>query len=332
MDLFLKSVFKDKAYATFPLTGEGSDRRYVRIKTDDSSWILACSSLAQHKKFLLKQKDFSLAGLNVPKWMAQDSEKGFLLLEDLGDHSLEKGVLEEEGFPLSYYFQALDQIMKLQNPRSGGGRHGSFSFNWSSFKPADFFKEMLWTEEHLVKRLLGLVPDEKFRKNYLKEWNFICEKLISFPFLPAHRDYHSRNLFIKDKKLYLIDFQDADFFPRFYDVVSLIYDVYISSKMDSKVRERLLDYFLLKCFDERKMINEIAQEISITLIQRLFKACGSFAGFYSLKKQKTHLKYIQPALEILQKELQELKQYPVFLSLVDLCMEQVEKMPIEKGN
>ena len=342
MDLFLKSVFKDKKYKKFPLTEEGSDRRYVRIRTDDSSWILACSPIEQQEKFLQKHKDFSLAGLNVPKWTAQDSEKGFLLLEDLGDHNLEKEVLKGKEFPSFYYFQALDQIIKLQNPQSGLARRGFFSLsnypffksiffflsnkkrsnfenlnNWSSFTPEDFFKEMLWTEEHLIRNFFHLEPDEKFRENYLKEWGFLCKELISFPFLASHRDYHSRNLFIKDKKIYLIDFQDAGFFPRFYDVVSLIYDVYVSSKMDNKMRERLLDYFLLKCFHEEKMTNEIRTEISITLIQRLFKACGSFASFYSLKQQKTHLPYIRPALGILRKQLHEIKQYPAFLSLID---------------
>ncbi len=328
MDEFLKSVFKDKRYKKIPLTGEGSDRSYIRVKTDDSSWILACSPMDQQKKFLLKQKDFSLAGLNVPKGVAQDSEGGFLLLEDLGDHSLEKEVLEEKGF--AYYFPALDQVIKLQASQTGEGRH--HSFDWSFFKKEDFFKEMLWTEEHLIKRFLCLAPEESFRRGYLEEWNFLCEELVSFPFFPSHRDYHSRNLFIKDKQIYLIDFQDAGFFPRFYDVVSLVYDVYVASQMNNALRKKLLDYFLLKGFGEREMTNELRQEISVTLIQRLFKACGSFASFYSLKKQRTHLPYIQPALQMVREELCEVKRYPHFLSLIDLCLEKLKKTNIEGSN
>lgn len=320
MELFLKSVFKDKQYEIFPLTEEGSDRRYVRIETDDSSWVLACSSGEQQERFLLKQREFSRMGLNVPKWKAH--KKGFLLLEDLGDQSLEKEVLEKRNFPLAYYFQALDQIIKLQNPQNNSRR----SLNWSSFKKENFFKEMLWTEEHLIKYFLHLNLDEKLRKQYLKEWDFLCEKLVCSHFLLAHRDYHSRNLFIKDEKLYLIDFQDAGLFPRFYDSVSLIYDVYAGVKMDNKMREKMLNYFLLKnSFPEKKITDEIREEISLTLMQRLFKACGSFAGFYSLKGQKTHLRYIRPALEMLRKEFWKIRQYPYFFSLVDLCLEKLKK-------
>lgn len=314
----MKSALKCKKYDIFPLTWEGSDRRYLRIKTDNSSWILACSPVEQQIKFILRQRDFSAAGLNVPWWTAQDPKKGFLLLEDLGDQSLEKEVLEDKGFPFFFYFQALNQIIKWQN---------SEQHSLSPFTKENFFKEMLWTEKYLINCFFNLKPEKKLQSGYLKEWDSLCRQLVSFPLLPAHRDYHSRNLFIKDEKLYLIDFQDADLFPRFYDVVSLLYDVYVNSKMDNKEREKLLDYFLLKSFFSEKIRTEkIKQEIIITSVQRLFKACGSFAGFYFLKKQKTHLKYIQPALKILKKHLRDLKLYPCFLSLVDLCVERMEKV------
>ena len=315
-DLFLKSVFKNKKYEVFPLTEEGSDRRYARIKTEESSWVLACSPVEQQNRFLLRQGDFSAAGLNVPQWTARDLKKGFLLLEDLGDQSLEKEVLGSKEFPFSYYFQALDQIIKWQGSKK----------ILPSFTKENFFKEMLWTEQYLIKCFFNLKPEKNLRSGYLKEWESLCEQLVCFPLLPAHRDYHSRNLFIKDQKLYLIDFQDAGFFPRFYDVVSLLYDVYVHSKTDNKEREKLLDYFLCEnFFPEKIRTEEIKQEVIVTALQRLFKACGSFAGFYALKKQRTHLKYISPALKIVKKHLVDLKLYPCFLSLIDLCVERVEE-------
>ena len=87
--------------------------------------------------------------------------------------------------------------------------------------------------------------------------------------------------------------------------------------MTSKKREKLLQYFILKhsglrlvglsdhltmeeiqkeggpsqqknlknCFTEQEIPEKIRWEIAITTVQRLFKACGSFAGFYSLKNK-----------------------------------------------
>ena len=379
MKSFLEKALKGKEYKKTSLTLEGSDRQYFRVTTKKDSYILACSPIEQQEKFLQRWKDFSQWGLNVPKlYFCQPNldskstnQKRFLLLEDLGDQSLEKKVLESNTFPLSYYFQALDQIMKLscqlgfvgenflkekgENRKTVRQNQGNiFPF----FTKEQFFKEMLWTEQYLINDFYKFKPEKKFQIKYLKEWDHICRTLSSFPFLPAHRDYHSRNIFIKDKKTYIIDFQDAGFFPRFYDVVSLLYDVYVHSRMTSKRRERLLQYFIVhhlslkltgfsdhltreeiqkegrpsqqknikNFFTEQEILEKIRWEIAITTVQRLFKACGSFAGFYSLKKQSTHLKYIVPALKILRAELQEIKQYPYFLSLIELLLKKKEKM------
>ncbi len=300
MDLFLKKVLKGRAYKKYPLTQEGSSRKYFRVKTDQNSYILAHSPAHQKKKFLEKHALFSQINLNVPRLYFPDLKSGFLLLEDLGDQSLEKEVKANSTFPFSSYIQALDQIISLQKH----SEHALFP------RFQGFFKEMLLTEKYLVKSFFKFPPEKFLRKKYLKEWQDICEKLKSFPLKPAHRDCHSRNLFLKDQNVYLIDFQDAGLFPRFYDVVSLLYDVYVVDKIKDPVREKLLKYF-------HHPGEALKKEVLITALQRLFKASGSFAGFYVLKGQKTHLKYIQPAL----KELERLLKggevyYPGFLELI----------------
>ena len=55
------------------------------------------------------------------------------------------------------------------------------------------------------------------------------------------------------------------------------------------------------------MTKKIKAELSITVIQRLFKACGSFASFYCIKKQDTHLKYIKPWFKIIKKTIARCK-------------------------
>ena len=378
MKLFLEKALNGQEYKKKPLTPEGSDRKYFRIITKEHSYILAHSPLSQQEKFLKRGKDFYDGGLNIPKvyfyqpnglmgvknedkirTTGYQNQKGFLLLEDLGDQSLEKEVLKNKTFPFFYYFQALDQIIKLSSWRDFGSqkrrkKHLSSlpsrtSFILPIFTTEQFFKEMLWTEKYLIgdfyqidrsgqdcfssrsrlqtsqkENQVRIKWEKDFQVKCRKEWQDICNTLSSFSFLPTHRDYHSRNIFIKNKKTYIIDFQDAGFFPRLYDVVSLLYDVYVYTKMTDKEREELLCYFVSH-HPDLKSVEEIRWELAITTLQRLFKACGSFAGFFSLKKQDTHLKYIVPALKILKKELQDIKQYPSFLSLVDLLLDKTDQ-------
>ena len=230
---------------------------HLTKKPQDTSWILACSPLKQQKYFLWRQADFLKAGLNVPKLHPSQkhiathssSQKPFLLIEDLGDQSLEKEVLENPNFPLDYYFQALDQLISLQKKGAGAQANKALTLGalgdkknllfqagpipapWS---PKDLLQEMLWTEKYLIQQFLNYKLQGTEKKMILKEWHEITYKLAHFPYQSGHRDFHSRNLFIKNGQIYMIDFQDAGCFPRFYDAVSLIYDVYVNPKMTTQ--------------------------------------------------------------------------------------------------
>ena len=313
---FLQAFLKEE-YQKIPLAKEGSKRQYTRIKTKTWSYVLASSPVEQQINFLNKLKDFSSADIQVPEVKAQDRKKGLLLLEDLGDLSLEKKVLNSSSFPFKSYEQALDQIIKLQKIDQN---------NWKSFKKEDFFTELLWTEKYMVQGLFGLKIKETVRKNYLKEFEDLCINLTKFPYKPVHRDYHSRNLFIKNYEIYVIDFQDAALFPRFYDLVSLLYDIYVGDFLNKQVRKKLLNYFLSQ---QNLLLKQVEEELLMVSIQRLFKACGSFASFYTLRGQSSHLKYISPSLALLEKLLREISNYPYFLSLVETCNKREERE--EKG-
>ena len=354
MDSFLKSALRGEKYKAFPFTPEGSERRYTRIKTKNRSWVLASSPLDQKKKFFAIHKLLSQKGLNVPKIKAH--KKQYYLLEDLGDYSLEKRVFGRKTFPLSFYRLALDQIIKMQKSnRQGSSPRQGGALPRVRFTAQDFFNEMLYTEKYLIKKLFRHTPSPSFRKKYLKEWKYICHKLSGFSYSLAHADFHCRNLFIKDRKIYLIDFQDAVLFPRFYDAISLLYDVYIYPKLKEKDRKKLLEYFIRKSgfvdtgsgsgpgsgigIGSGSGIGSgvgsgsgigigsgpgsglgIEEEVLMTALQRLFKAQGRFAGFYVLKNQSTHLKHIRPVLQML-KRLLKTSSFPAFATLVDQLLD-----------
>ena len=328
MDSFLKSALRGKKYTTFPFTPEGSERRYTRIKTKKQSWVLAYSPLDQKKKFFAIHKLLSRQGLNVPKIEAQ--KKQYYLLEDLGDYSLEKKVFGRKTFPLSFYRLALDQVIKMQKSNRQKASQPGSVFPRGQFTEKKFFNEMLYTEKYLIKNLFRYTSSQSFRKKYLKEWEYICHKLSGFSYSLAHADFHCRNLFIKNRKIYLIDFQDAMPFPRFYDAISLLYDVYIYPKLKEKDRKKLLEYFIRKSgfLDTDSGSGSgsgsgsagIKEEVLMTALQRLFKAQGRFAGFYVLNKQSTHLKHIRPVLQML-KKLLKTSSFPAFTTLVDQLLD-----------
>ncbi len=314
MDHFLKWELKTDHYEKIPLQPEGSPpnlRSFTRIKTQTSSWILVKWGLPSPKEsfiqsdaideYISKQRTFIAAGTRVATIKAIDKKKGLLLLEDLGDINLEKKILKTPTHAFHYYQQAVDQMVSLQEHR----------VEWSRFSASDFFREMLWTKEHLVDQLLAFQWKESFLSKCFNEWQQLCQSLEGFPYRPTHRDYHSRNLMIQNDKVYLIDFQDAKLFPRCYDLVSLLYDSYVN--LDTSFQMQIIEYLISQRGCSKQAIEK---ELFITAVQRIFKACGSFASFHSIRGQSSHLPYINPSLKTLENLLQQIKLYPCFLQLV----------------
>ena len=230
-----------------------------------------------------------------------DKKQGFVLLEDLGNVSLETQISAHHTKARPYYRQALDQMVRLQEYR----------VNWVKFSSTDFFKEMLWTKTYLVDSMCSFPWKGDFLNKCFSEWDELCRTLGSFPFRPAHRDYHSQNLFIKEEKLYWIDFQDAALFPRCYDLASLLYDPYAGLSFDQ--RKSMVAYLL----SQRPCAKQACEgkELILTALQRLFKACGSFASFYVLRNQKTHLSYIPLSLRMVHQLLKKGSSLSLFFKI-----------------
>ena len=75
----------------------------------------------------------------------------------------------------------------------------------------------------------------------MEEFTRLSTELAGLPRLLCHRDYHVRNLMLKDGKIYIIDFQDARQGPPSYDVVSLLKD---SIELDHQEVDEYRDYYL----------------------------------------------------------------------------------------
>ena len=66
-------------------------------------------------------------------------------------------------------------------------------------------------------------------------------RLVSRHPVLAHRDYHCRNLMVRDGRLRLIDYQDARMGRHSYDLASLLFDSYL--ELGEPLRARLLEHY-----------------------------------------------------------------------------------------
>ncbi|MDE0004628.1 MAG: phosphotransferase, partial [Rhodospirillaceae bacterium] len=145
--------------------------------------------------------------------------------------------------------------------------------------------------EWLVHRFLGL-ETPSFIAN---TWEILIAATQAQPMVTVHRDYHSRNLLLRDDgSLGIVDFQDALVGPVTYDLVSLLRDCYHVFP-EATVAQWLARY--LQRANCGMIAPEFRRAFDLTGVQRHLKAAGIFARLKLRDGRVSHLRDIAPTLE-----------------------------------
>ncbi len=308
------------------LAGDASTRKYYRIVFDNQSRVLMSwdpFTDVQNYPFLNVLSHFAKVDVRVHKVEGVAAELGVVLLEDLGDLTLERKFWENQNQAMSmpFYAQAVDELIKIHFLATKPSSPPSLC-QQIMFDTAKFMWEMNYAREHFLEKVGGVRPSEKEAKALQAEFLTICETLHAQPKYVCHRDYHSRNLMLKLGRIYVIDFQDARLGPLQYDLVSLVHDSYVNLSQDS-ITTILSDYVdKATQAGPRGAIGPGFEDIfRLQTIQRCFKACGSFASFLNARNDTRYLKYISPTVNLVAKTVQQDGRFPVlarFLTEGDL--------------
>ncbi|WP_293961506.1 phosphotransferase [Sneathiella sp.] len=204
-----------------PLAGDASSRRYERVAADGKSLILMDAPPPQDVRgFVIIARALRGLGYSAPEIKAEQSEQGFLLLEDLGDdvfaRLFENGEEEEPLYRLAVDF--LVDLAKSPVP--------PFLPRFSD----DYVREQneMFLEYYIPEKT-GKQLDAEPRAFYLEIWENLLPRMRVGPDVMLLRDFHSENLIYLQnrdglKALGLLDFQDALSGPAAYDLVSLLQD------------------------------------------------------------------------------------------------------------
>ncbi len=316
---FLLQSLKSQTYKVFSLAGDASNRRYYRVVHDQHSYVLMRWEPfdPQSYPFLSVLNHFHKNGVHVPEVVNMSPTEGLVLLEDLGDLTLERRFWETQQTDgsLEFYKMAVDELIKIHFKATAD------KTDCTAFKIQFDTEKLLWEMNYGKDNLLAGVLKFNFTDSLQKEINEvfvdICTKLHEEPKFIAHRDYHSRNLMIKLDKMNVIDFQDARLGPIQYDLVSLFKDSYVD--MSDQMASQLTDYYLdlakpnLGQNFSREHFDYIYE---LQSIQRCFKACGSFASFYNLRQDRRYLKYLSHTLRKVIKSVTVFPEYKVFADIL----------------
>lgn len=318
MQVFLEKSLNNNSFRVIPLAGDASTRKYFRVILDNTSWVLMVWEPFDpaHYPFTSVLQHFERNNVHVPKIVSMSPADGLVLLEDLGDLTLERKFWEQQNPENSFEFYklAIDEIVKI---------HFGATLNKKpctafdiEFNVEKFVWEMNYGKDNLINGVLNYKFSEKIEKEIQSIFNKISTELHLQPKFISHRDYHSRNLMLKWDKMYVIDFQDARLGPIQYDLVSLIKDSYVDINED--FGDKIINYYLdqAKPYLPNFSMEEFNHIYELQSIQRCFKACGSFASFFHQRQDRRYLKYLNGTLKKVIKSLNGFPEYKTFSDVI----------------
>ncbi len=260
----------------------------------------------------------------VPRLHHYDPAAGLLILEDLGDTTLEECVRSRGIIPsLPLYRKAVEELLTLQLVGTQKRCEHCMAFRYS-FDVEKLMWELNFFLEHTVQgyfgRSLKTADGARIRHHFERLCRFIAEQPRFF----THRDYHSRNLMVHKGNIGIIDFQDARLGPLQYDLCSLLRDAYV------RLPEEVVDELIVLYLDGKDRIEgtrsdraDFRKIFDWVSIQRNLKAAGTFGYMATVKGKERYLRYLPDTFGYVRENLAKYPELQDLRSALGTCLPEV---------
>jgi aminoglycoside/choline kinase family phosphotransferase len=222
---WLAATLRTTAFACAPASADASFRRYFRITPDAPALghrtLIAMDAPPLRedcRPFVKVAALLEAAGVHAPRVLAQDLERGFLLLADLGDTTYLAAL--RNGFHPALFADATDALIRWQLATQSGVL--------PPYDDALLRRELALFPEWYVDRHLGAALTTDERNDLARVFDLLVADHLAQPRVFVHRDYMPRNLMVSAPNPGVLDFQDAVEGPITYDAVCLYKDAYLS--------------------------------------------------------------------------------------------------------
>lgn len=286
-----------EASSVVPLTGDASDRRYFRVvPRTGSSYVLAVHAAPfdyATLPFVNVARLLAEMPVPIPHVRGEAADLGVLALDDLGDLTLQARVgAAHADERLALYRQAISYIEIFQR-RGRELERPEFLPYRVAFDVEKLTWEMNFFIKHFLEgyRSVGLSAADRAALD--AELGRMNVEIAAEPRVLCHRDYHSRNLMLLGRQLYVIDFQDARMGPDTYDLVSLLRDSYVD--LPDELIDGMLEEYLAMT-GRPGQVATFRTRFDLMALQRNLKALGTFGYQMVARGNPVYLQYIPRTL------------------------------------
>jgi aminoglycoside/choline kinase family phosphotransferase len=291
-----------------PLTGGGSDRRYVRVRANGRAAVaVMTANAAELRAFLGFTRHFAARGIPVPAILDTDAARCLYLLEDLGPQTLCEWLASQDGRPgareqrLGAIERAVRWLPVIQ-VQGGEGLDYGLCLSDAVMGTATYEADLRLFLGEFVARFAPNEQPDAAQARALSALAERCGALEAKHF--CYRDFQTRNIMWRDDAPVFIDYQSGRRGPLVYDLVSILYSP--DSRLDEAGRESLIDAYLtaLQASGAGMAREDFLRDFYPLVLLRRLQALGAYARMALRKGKREHLRNIAPSLATL-RELAE---------------------------
>ena len=276
------------------IRSDASFREFYRLYKGKKTSIIVTAKKERFKNLIFYSainKFLRKKGIYAPKLISQHFKEGIMEIEDFGNKTLLEYVKKSKN-KLTFYKKCVDIILKIQKIKPvkkikfGSNKY----FDLSSYNTANLHKESDLFFDWYLLGVLGKKKSLKYKKIIKKELNKLYKKIFFKNQFIVHRDFHVSNIMPTNKKLGVIDTQDAILGNPTYDLCSLLDDVRV--KVPAQIKNKTYQYYLKNCSIKKRQIGLLKNDFDILSIQRNLKILGIFYRLFKRDHKPQYLKYL----------------------------------------
>ncbi len=328
-----KNLLPRSTWQTTSLSGDGSTRRFYRIRGADSTSLLvvmppaaaantapSAAGLAEARSAYLIGHHLHNKGVPIPKILAYEEECGIIVFEDLGDILFQQAIQKtaDPRWIRDRYKEVVEILVHMQFAGSEG-----FDPDWCWDTPS-YDRELMLTRESgyfLREFCIRYLGNNRLASGLDEEFQALAERAAREPAIFfLHRDFQSRNLMLQKNEIRIIDFQGGRLGPLGYDLAALLIDPYVG--LSHHLQDELLAHYIKQVEPFGIQGQRFAAGYFYLALQRNLQTLGAFGYLSKVKGKPFFRQFIRPALVSLQERLANpaAADYPCLRKLCADCL------------
>ena len=289
------------------IKGDASFREFYRNRENKSIIVISKKEKLKNlliydaiNKILIKNK------ILAPILLSENYINNYIEINDFGDQTLFQILKNKKNNKYVIFKKIIKILNKIQLIKDKKVKN----FKNKLYKVQEYNNKILLDETKLfcdwyAPKTLSKVKSIKFNKKFKLEIKNLLSKLNYKNVTFVHRDFHVSNLMYHNKKIAVIDSQDALIGNRAYDLASLIDDVRL--KTSNEFKEKVFKFYVKK--NKKIDLKKFKKDFEILSVLRNLKIIGIFMRLALRDNKKKYLKLIPYAWEMINHRIKEQNEF-----------------------